>query len=105
MRFAEIGFGVRDQRGRRVFLAEIPVPAAARPAPAENRLRARIPGSLLVPGRYSFSFQIHVPGSINIDFAEDLLVLDIIDTGSQCSRYGDLDYGCVFVNCEWDEIG
>ncbi len=102
VRFAEIGFAVRDERGRRIFISETPVPAAARPTRAENVISTRIPASVLVPGRYFFTFHIHVPGALGIDFAEDLLVVDIIDTGSWCSRYGDLDYGCVFVHCEWD---
>ena len=102
VRFAEIGFAVRDERGRRIFISETPVPTTARPAPTENIIRTRIPASLLVPGRYFFTFHVHLPSVLAVDFAEDLLVLDLIDTGSWCSRYGELDYGCVFVNCDWE---
>jgi lipopolysaccharide transport system ATP-binding protein len=99
---AELELGVRDDRGRRVFVTEVSIPVTENVSPHKRIATVTIPGGILVPGSYFLSLHIHVPGVMSVDLAEDLLVVTLVDVGSRYARYDGLDFGCVFVDCKWD---
>ncbi|HKY37062.1 MAG TPA: polysaccharide ABC transporter ATP-binding protein [Polyangiaceae bacterium] len=55
-----------------------------------------VPGEFLTPGRYSWVMCINQPGIKNSDLRDDVLPFNVVDTGSEFSRYAGADYGCVF---------
>jgi len=60
------------------------------------RMRLALPAVFLTPGRYSWVMCINKPGVRNSDLQDDVLPFNVIDTGSEFSRYQGADYGCVF---------
>lgn len=99
---AEIGFYVRDNRGRKVFTT-VNFPLDSLEAKKEGFLiTSTIPANFLVPGQYLFTLAITIPHVSTIDWLEDVLTISIVDGGSKFSSYEGLDYGCVFANCQWD---
>jgi len=99
-----LGFFVKDQRGRKVFTTNVELDTAEHKA-GEMFITAKIPSNILVPGQYMFTFAISVPHFIYhsaVDLVEDALTVTVIDGGSKFSMYEGLDYGCVFVDCEWN---
>jgi lipopolysaccharide transport system ATP-binding protein len=63
-----------------------------------------IPPKFLTPGRYSWVMCINHPGLRLYDLQNDVLPFNIIDTGSDFSRYEGLDYGSVFANYSINKI-
>ncbi|MGQ9865341.1 MAG: ABC transporter ATP-binding protein [Pseudanabaenaceae cyanobacterium] len=70
-----------------------------------GRARAyiQIPALFLVPGIYSISIGIHVPKMEILAFYEDLMTLEIQETGSPMAIYHGANYGVVFTNWTWQE--
>jgi lipopolysaccharide transport system ATP-binding protein len=60
-----------------------------------------LPRKFLVPNNYSLTFGLHIPNVELLDFQEKCLSFQIVETGSEFHIYGEADYGCVIVNCEW----
>lgn len=61
-----------------------------------TRLNVVLPPVYLTPGRYSWVMCINKPGVKNSDLQDDVLPFNIVDTGSEFSRYSADDYGSVF---------
>lgn len=55
-----------------------------------------IPKKFLTPGFYSMVVCINYPGVTNYDLLENILPFSLLDTGSEFSRYENLNYGSVF---------
>jgi homopolymeric O-antigen transport system ATP-binding protein len=97
-----VGFNVTDKTGRVVFRAETIISAEECQRRGAMRITATIPSHTLVPGRYFFTFFIHIPFVKILDNVEDAFTITISDAGSKFLMYeGKVDYGCVFVDCEW----
>lgn len=97
----EIGFNIKDIKNRIVFRSETPI-LNLEVSNNEAIIKAKIPSALLVPNQYFFTLFIHLPFVKIVDLAEDAFTITIIDSGSKFARYdGKVDYGCVFVECEW----
>jgi lipopolysaccharide transport system ATP-binding protein len=60
------------------------------------RFNVVLPARFITPGRYSWVMCINKPGVKNNDLHEDVLPFNIVDTGSEFSRYNSGDYGSVF---------
>jgi lipopolysaccharide transport system ATP-binding protein len=60
------------------------------------RLRVVLPAEFITPGRYSWVMCINKPGVKNSDLRDDVLPFNVVDTGSEFSRYVGGDYGSVF---------
>jgi lipopolysaccharide transport system ATP-binding protein len=59
-------------------------------------LKITIPGKFLTPGNYSWVICINHPGIKLYDLHENVLAFTIEETGSDFSRYKNLNYGVVF---------
>jgi lipopolysaccharide transport system ATP-binding protein len=55
-----------------------------------------IPGKFITPGNYSWVICINHPGVRLYDVHENVIPFDVVETGSNFSRYKDLHYGVVF---------
>jgi len=97
-----VGFFVRDMRGRRVFTTENREWGNVEPINQELCATVTIPSDFLVPGQYYFSFFVSIPKVRFLDWVEDVLSITIIDAGSKFLIYEGGDYGCVFAECKWD---
>ena len=101
-----MGFFVRDHRGRKVFTSKNPEwDKVGQNKVGQNnkevQVTATLPLSLLVPGKYVFTFAVSLPSVGAVEWVEDVLPITIIDGGSEFSVSEGGDYGCVFANCEW----
>lgn len=97
-----IGFFVRDTRGRRVFTTENREWDNVKAEKQELYVTVTIPSNFLVPGQYLFTFFVSVPRIRFVDWVEDVLSITIVDTGSRFLMYEGGDYGCVFAECKWN---
>ncbi len=97
-----IGFFVRDTRGRRVFTTEHREWDNAKAERQELDVTVTLPSNFLVPGQYLFTFFVSVPRIRFVDWVEDVLSITIVDTGSKFLMYDGGDYGCVFAECQWN---
>lgn len=63
-----------------------------------------IPGKFITPGSYSWVICINHPGVTNYDLHENVLPFTIEETGSDFSRYKNLNYGVVFPIYEIEQL-
>jgi lipopolysaccharide transport system ATP-binding protein len=94
---------VYDIQGRKVFTHEYPCAAIALKE-AYLIAKIKIPGRFLTPGFYYFSAFIHIPNVICLDAVTNICEFNITDLGSEFAKYGDVNYGCVFADCQWDFV-
>lgn len=90
----EVGIFPCDKQGRRIFMIEIPLKKYYSGNPYIKFL-VTIPPEVLAVGEYSWEAFIHNPLILLYDHHREISSFSIIETGSQFSRYGDYDSGCV----------
>ncbi len=100
---AHIGFRVVDRNERIIFTSEIKLATEISKA-GLYEFKVKLPEQFLVPNKYRLTFGIHIPNVIMIDYLNECLSFEIVETGSDFHIYGNVDYGCVFVDCQWDMI-
>jgi len=97
---AHFGFRVIDRNNKIIFSSEIKISDMVQ-KPGSYDFKVRIPPKFLVPHFYNLSFAFHIPNSKYLDYLENCLSFNIVETGSPFHIYQGADYGCVFVNCNW----
>ena len=97
---AHIGFRVVDRNERVIFTSEIKLASEIDKA-GVHQFEVKLPGQFLVPNKFRLTFGIHIPNIMMIDYVEECLSFEILETGSDFHMYSNTDYGCVFVNCNW----
>ncbi len=97
---AEIRLAVRDTK-RNVFTTDTELILCGENPLSELSARVVIPSNLLRPERYFFTLAIYLPNQVIFDLAKDALSVTVIDGGSKYAASEGLDYGCVFVDCNW----
>lgn len=98
---AHIGFRVVDRNERVIFTTEIKMATEIDNA-GLHQFEVKLPLQLLVPNKFRLTFGIHIPNVMMIDYLEECLSFEIVETGSDFHMYGGKDYGCVFADCKWD---
>lgn len=98
-----IGFRVVDQYERVVFTSELDL-AEIYSANRVMHYRVKFPKSFLVPNAYKISVALHIPHVEIIQQLEEVVCFNIEETGSEFLRYRGSNYGCVIVDCDWQEI-
>jgi lipopolysaccharide transport system ATP-binding protein len=101
-----VGLAVFNSFGDRIFYhshayAERPVVVDRAGA---YEVLARIPGSFLVPGRYSINAALHLPNLELYDLREHILAFDLEETGSGRYDFRGQEVGCVFADVDWQLI-
>lgn len=95
-----IGIHFYDMYDKRIFTSQIVLSDKFYDADKHTFL-VTIPHSLLTPNTYHFSVGIHIPNIHLIDEKQNVSSLYIYDNGSEFFKYQNVDYGAVFVNCDW----
>lgn len=94
---------LKDQTERRVFASDFKLNLITSQS-GKTTLRAIIPGNLLVPNRYIPIVAVHIPNREVISYFDNQVMFEIEETGSKFAQFTGLDYGCVIVDCKWDEV-
>lgn len=98
---SEIGIRVKDFKERIVFTSQISVKDFD-----DNNgyylIDCIIPENILVPNSYKVQVALHIPNKIILSLKEDIVTFSIEETGTDFYMYEGVDYGCVFVNCKWE---
>lgn len=100
---AHIGFRVVDLKEQIIFTTEFKLSSKIERAGIYS-FEVEIPHKCLVPNTYYLNFGLHMPNVIMIDYLENCLSFQIVETGSDFHIYQGRDFGCVFVNCEWNVV-
>ena len=96
---AIISIRIKDQKERNVFTTERKINEVKG---VIKKFTVNIPGELLVPNSYFPIVAFHVPNTEIITYLENTISFVIEETGTGFFQYNGYDYGCVFVNCNWD---
>lgn len=100
---AHLGFRLVDIKGRVIFTSEIKLGERIKSA-GLYEFEVKIPEQFLVPNQFNLTFGLHIPNLEVIDYKQDCLSFEIVETGSDFNLYSGNDYGCVFVDCNWKII-
>lgn len=95
-----LSFKVVDINERIIFTSEIIIKSFIN-SPGFHELNVKLPPKFLVPNRFTLTFAVHKPNVALIDYLVNCLSFEIVETGSDFYVYQGVDYGCVFVDCEW----
>jgi lipopolysaccharide transport system ATP-binding protein len=98
---AHIGFRLVDKNERIIFTSEIKL-ATQIDNGGLYQFEVKLPEQFLVPNKFRLTFGIHIPNLLMIDYLEECLSFEIVETGSDFHIYGSIDYGCVFADCTWN---
>lgn len=100
---AHLGFRVVDRNERVIFTSEIKLAEKVETA-GIHQFEVKLPERFLVPNKFNLTFGLHIPNLELIDYLEECLSFEIVETGSDLHIYNGNDYGCVFVDCEWETL-
>ncbi len=102
IRGSYLSISVKDKLSRKIFTSEIEIDKYINPKNDSKIITTmRIPENLLTPGNYTFLIALHIPNIQMLDYLDEVCSFTVYDTGSDFAMYEGVDYGCVFVNCEW----
>jgi len=97
---SHLGFRVVDRNERVIFTSEIKLTSKIE-EPGVYHFEVKLPELFLVPNIFKLTCGMHIPNVELIDYLEECLSFEIVETGSDLHMYGGNDYGCVFVSCNW----
>jgi lipopolysaccharide transport system ATP-binding protein len=100
-RNAILGFRIKDQLERNVFTSEIELKDYLSEG-GEYVFQTRIPSRTLVPNKYTPVLFLHVLNSELLSYLDGQINFDIEETGTDFFQYSGNDYGCVFIDCQWE---
>jgi len=100
---AHLGFRLVDRKERVIFSSEIKLPEKINVA-GLHEFEVKLPEEFLVPNQFNLTFGLHIPNVEIIDYLEECLSFEILETGSDFHIYGNNDYGCVYIDCDWQLI-
>ena len=95
-----LGFRITDKNERVIFTSEVEIANFIKESGYYN-FTVQLPCNFLVPNRFTITFALHVPNVLLIDNLNDCLSFEIVETGSELHKYAGVDFGCVFVDCNW----
>ena len=97
---AHIGFRVVDRNERIIFTSNLGLIDLIKTV-GSHEIEVKLPVKFLAPNTFNITFGLHVPNIKHIDYIENCLSFEIIETGSEFHIYQGVDYGCVIIDCEW----
>jgi lipopolysaccharide transport system ATP-binding protein len=98
----EIGLKIVDIKERVIFTVNKPASEFHRTKDGFYNISITIPSSILVPNTYKVIFALHVPNVMFISMLDGEINFTIEETGSNLYQYANVDNGCVFVDCKWE---
>ena len=103
-KYVEIGIRVVDQKERVVFTTQKPVSNFNGDAENVFLVDCVIPKNILVPNTYKLVVAMHIPNKQVLSYKEEVVSFTIEETGTDFHVYNGNDYGCVFINCDWEKV-
>ena len=97
---AHLGFRVVDKNERIIFTSNLGIIDLIKTV-GFHEIEVKLPVKFLAPNAFNITFGLHVPNVQSIDYIENCLSFEIIETGSDFHIYQGVDYGCVIIDCEW----
>lgn len=97
-----IGFRLINQNEIVIFSSEYKFSKFARNE-GLYEIEVIIPNKILVPNFFKLTFGMHVPNVVMIDYLEECISFEIVETGSEFHIYKG-NYGCVNMNCNWYKV-
>ena len=98
-----LSFRVLDRNERIIFTSEIKLASEIDKA-GLHQFEVKLPKQFLVPSKLKLTFGMHIPNVELIDYQEECLSFEILETGTDFHIYGSADYGCVLIDCNWNLI-
>ncbi len=98
-----LSFRVLDRNERIIFTSEIKLESEIDKA-GLHQFEVKLPKNFLVPSKLKLTFGMHIPNVELIDYREECLSFEILETGTDFHIYGSVDYGCVLIDCNWNLI-
>ncbi len=100
---SKVSIQVLDNNERIIFTSEVSVADYVSGLANVESLSflINIPSNFLVPNTYKIQFALHIPNVKYLDRVQDLIEFTILETGTDFHVYENVDYGCVFANCDW----
>ncbi|PQJ73329.1 ABC transporter ATP-binding protein [Polaribacter butkevichii] len=98
-----VGFRVVDVKEQVIFSSELKILDFVNKA-GIYEFNVSIPSKVLVPNSFKMSFGLHIPNVEIIEYLEDCLSFEIAETGSEFHVHEGNDYGCVFIDCKWENL-
>ena len=98
----EFGFQVVDLKERIVFSNNKPISNFLPNSNNDYSIECSIPKSFLVPNMYNVNIALHIPNVAYVSHLEAVVSFNIEETGTDFYQYSGADYGCVFLDCEWN---
>jgi lipopolysaccharide transport system ATP-binding protein len=93
---AAVSLILLDKYKRRILNIERPVVDLLHEKKHECHFSIKFPPHFFMPADYSWQVAIHVPNVEVLDKVDDICTFSIADTGSEFTKYGDIDNGCIF---------
>ncbi|MCF6141386.1 ABC transporter ATP-binding protein [Flavobacterium sp. K77] len=100
---SQMGFRVVDRNERVIFTSEIKLVEEVKKA-GLHQFEVKLPQQFLVANKFNLTFGMHIPNVQLIDYQENCLSFEIVETGSDFHIYGTNDFGCVIVDCNWKVV-
>jgi lipopolysaccharide transport system ATP-binding protein len=100
---AHLGLRVADRNERIIFSSEIKLLEKISTF-GMHQFEVKLPARFLVPNKFKLTFGMHIPNVELVDYQEECLSFEIVETGSDLHIYSNNDYGCVFADCNWSLI-
>lgn len=97
---AVLGVEVKDQKERVIFSTQAKVNDYFN-IEGEHVFDVALPVKTLVPNSYSITIGYHIPNVELFGVYNDILNFSIEETGTEYSVYSNKDYGCVFLDVNW----
>ena len=95
-----LGLSFYDMYDKRIFTSQLLVSDKFNDSNKQTFL-VTIPHTILTPNTYHFSAGLHIPNIQIIDEKQNICSFYVYDNGSDFFKYENVDYGAVFVNCDW----
>ncbi len=98
-----LGIHFYDMYDKRIFTSQITLSDKFE-SNKSKKITVTIPHTVLTPNTYHFTLGVHIPNIQLIDVKEHVGTFYVYDNGSDFFKYANVDYGTVFVNCDWEII-
>ncbi len=102
-----LGFSIYSKNGMKILYDSQAVKKLS--GDAENRsgyftAEVTIPGMFLAPGSYFINAALHIENVQLLDFKENVISFNIIESGSQLQKFSGKDMGVIIADFKWRSI-
>lgn len=96
-----LSIAILDRNDKKIFTTEQSFNNMLSVNKINGEATVKIPQHFLLPGDYKMNVAIHIPNLQLFDNVDNVCSFNIVDNGSEFSKYIGVDIGSVFSKCEW----